>query len=124
MKDKDIILFEKILNKIMPRFFSWCKSFQITNLNLSSGYQGHNLIIRGNILIDNEWAKESWNEAWYEIPFSSRHKIKDILSIEYVFPDSEIELDFESKIAELFLLTFGEKISFVNLSYLYVEVED
>ena len=124
MKDKDIILFEKILNKIMPRFFSWCKIFQITNLNLSSGYQGKNLIIRGNILIDNEWAKESWNEAWYEVPFSSRHKVKDILSIEYVFPDSAIEIDFESKIAELFLLTFGERISFVNLSYLYVEVED
>ena len=124
MKDKDIILFEKILNKIIPRFFSWCKSFQITNLNLSSGYQGKNLIIRGNILIDNEWAKESWNEVWYEVPFSSRHKVKDILSIEYVFPDSEIEINFESKIAELFLLTFGERISFVNLSYLYVEVEN
>ena len=60
---------ETVINKIIPKSFSWFKKIEIDNISYSEF--SNTLTIYGELKVDEEWGAKQWREYYEYTPFPS-----------------------------------------------------
>jgi hypothetical protein len=68
-KEEDYSDIETVINKIIPKSFSWFKEIEIDNISYSEF--SNTLTIYGELKVDEEWGAKQWREYYEYKPFPS-----------------------------------------------------
>jgi hypothetical protein len=70
-KEEDYSNIESVINKIIPKSFSWFKEIEINSISYSEF--SNTLTIYGELKVDEEWGAKQWREYYEHKPFPSNN---------------------------------------------------
>ena len=70
-KEEDYSDIETVINKIIPKNFSWFKEIEINSISYSEF--SNTLTIYGELKVDEEWGAKQWREYYEYKPFPSNN---------------------------------------------------
>jgi hypothetical protein len=117
--EKTTKIYEKVLNKIMKKKYSWFDKIDINQLSYANAPQPY-LGIRGDIFVDEDWGGNQWREYFYSIPIPNSDE-------ELSFGDiigGDIAKELEDVFTSSFLLVTGLKTSYMSFTWVETHFVD